>query len=173
MRFTLCSAVALLAVAGLSGCNRVPCEDRGDTAIQMALPHLTPDVVGKLVAEASLCITNALADSPVPPSYVPTTDEAPVAYSLRAEPPSQFSMGMGATVAVRTVGISAPYMAVRLPVHAGAGLCLWGLYVCVKPGGGFARDNPTWVAAEGSTKPAPVVRLNDEVILYAELRSNP
>ncbi|HVM60334.1 MAG TPA: hypothetical protein VMV72_05640 [Verrucomicrobiae bacterium] len=168
MRFALCSA-ALLA-AGLLGCSHERCEDQGPAAIQLALPHLTPDVLNNLVREASVCITNALADSPVPPFYVPTSDEAPVAYHLRAEPPSQFSVGMGATVAVRTTGTSAPYMAVRLPVHAGPSLCLWGVYVCVKPGGGFANENPGWVAVQAGTTPAPVVKINDEVVVYAELR---
>jgi hypothetical protein len=53
----------------------------------------------------------------------------------------------------------------------GAGLCLWEVYVCVKPGGGFAKENPGWVVAEGSTKPAPVVTVSDEVWVYAQERN--
>jgi hypothetical protein len=126
-------------------------------------------VVSNLVQEASLCIADALAEPVVQPFYMPTSDKAPVAYGLRVEPPSQFSMGMGSTVIVRTRGTSAPYMAVRVPLHVGPALCLWGVYVCVKPGGGFANDNPGWVVAEGSTNAAPVVELGDEVRLYAQL----
>jgi hypothetical protein len=126
-------------------------------------------VVSNLVREASLCIADALAEPVVQPFYMPTSDKAPVAYGLRVEPPSQFSMGMGSTVIVRTRGTSAPYMAVRVPLHVGPALCLWGVYVCVKPGGGFATDNPGWVVAEGSTNAAPVVELGDEVRLYAQL----
>jgi hypothetical protein len=162
-------AAALLAVA-LFGCNREGCEDKGEAAIQAALPHLSQDVVSNLVREASQCISNALAESVVQRFYTPTVSEAPVAYGLRVEPASDFSVGMGATVVVRTSGTSAPYMAVRIPVHMGPGLCLWEVYVCVKPGGGFAKDNPSWVAAEGSSKAAPVVRLSDEVVVYAQQR---
>jgi len=161
---------AVLAAAVLLGCNRQGCEDRGEAAIQAALPHLSQDVVGNLVREASQCISNALGESVVPKFYMPTSAEAPVAYSLRVEPASDFSFGMGAAAAVRTVGTSAPYMAVRVPVHMGAGLCLWEVYVCVKPGGGFANDNPSWVAAEGSTGAAPVTKLSDEVWVYAQQR---
>ena len=171
MRWALCGAAALFAVVTFLGCNREPCEDKGAAAIQSALPHLSQGVVSNLVGEAGQCISAALADSPVPPFYVPTSELAPVAYGLRIEPPSNFSFGMGATVVVRTRGTSAPYMAVRVPVHMGAGLCLWEVYVCVKPGGGFAKENPSWVVAEGSTKPAPVVTVSDEVMVYAQERN--
>jgi len=165
-------AAALLMAAVLFGCNNRGCEDRGDAAIQATLPHLSQDVVSNLVREASQCISNALGESVVPKSYMPTSAEAPVAYGLRVEPASDFSFGMGAAVVVRTVGTSAPYMAVRVPVHMGAGLCLWEVYVCVKPGGGFAKDNPSWVAAEGSTRPAPEVKLSDEMVVYAQQRGD-
>jgi hypothetical protein len=159
-----------LVAAAFLGCDREPCADKGQAAIQMVVPHLSADVVSNLVREASLCIVDALADANVPPFYTPTSDKAPVAYNLRVEPPSQFSMGMGSTVVVRTRGTSAPYMAVRVPLHVGPSLCLWGVYVCVKPGGGFAKDNPGWIVAEGSTNAAPVVKLGDEVQLYSQLR---
>ncbi len=171
MRYALCGAAVMLAAVVFIGCNRERCEDKGQAAIQAALPHLSESVVSNLVDEAAHCIGDALAESPVPQFYVPTSEAAPVAYGLRVEPASQFSVGMGATVVVRTRGTSAPYMAVRVPVHMGAGLCLWEVYVCVKPGGGFAKDNPAWVVAEGSTKAAPVVRLSDEVALYAQERN--
>jgi hypothetical protein len=170
MRHALCGAAALLVVAAFLGCDREQCADKGPAALQATVPHLTPDVVSNLVREASLCIADAVADANAPAFYTPTTDKAPVAYSLRVEPPSQFSVGMGATVVVRTRGSSAPYMAVRVPLHVGPALCLWGVYVCVKPGGGFANDNPGWVVAEGSTNAAPVVKLGDEVQLYAQQR---
>ena len=93
-----------------------------------------------------------------------------MAHGLTVVPAADFSIGMGATIVVRTRGTSAPYMAVRVPVQFGSGLCLWGVYVCVKPGGGFAKDNPGWVAAEGGTNAAPVVKLTDEVLLYAQQR---
>jgi hypothetical protein len=170
MRFPRCAAVTLFVAATFLGCSRDDCADRGPAAIQRAVPHLNPDVVSNLVGEAAVCIADALAQPVIQPFYMPTSDKAPVAYSLRVEPPSDFSFGMGASVMVRTRGTSAPYMAVRIPVHMGAGLCLWEVYVCVKPGGGFATDNPGWVAAEGSTNAAPVVALGDEVRLYAQLR---
>jgi len=169
MRVARCGAAALLVAVALLGCDREPCADRGAAALQAVVPHLSPDVVSNLVQEASLCIADALAEPVVQPFYMPTSDKAPVAYGLRVEPPSQFSMGMGSTVIVRTRGTSAPYMAVRVPLHVGPALCLWGVYVCVKPGGGFANDNPGWVVAEGSTNAAPVVELGDEVRLYAQL----
>ncbi len=168
-----CSAATLLVAAAFLGCDREPCADKGPVAIQTVVSHLSPDVVSNFVREASLCITDALADSNAPPFYTPTVEEAPVAYGLRVEPPSQFSVGMGSTVVVRTRGTSAPYMAVRVPLHVGPALCLWGVYICVKPGGGFAKDNPGWVVAEGSTNAAPVVALGDEIRLYAQLRSLP
>ena len=170
MRWARCGAAALLVAVAFLGCDRDQCADRGNAALQAVVPHLGPDVVSNLVREASLCIADALAEPVVQPFYMPTSDKAPVAYGLRAEPPSQFSIGMGSTVVVRTRGTSAPYMAVRVPLHVGSGLCLWGVYVCVKPGGGFANDNPGWVVAEGSTNAAPVVTLGDEVRLYAQLR---
>jgi len=163
------AALLLVAVVSL-GCSHQGCEDRGEAAIQAALPHLSQDVVSNLVREASQCISNAFGESVVPKFYMPTSAEAPVAYGLRVEPASDFSFGMGATVVVRTVGTSAPYMAVRVPVRMGPGLCLWEVYVCVKPGGGFAKDNPSWVAAEGGTKAAPVAKLSDEVWVYAQQR---
>ncbi len=171
MKLALYRAAVVVVAAALVACDREPCEEKGDAAIQAALPQLRQGVVSNLVGEAAHCIAAALADSPVPPFYVPTSELAPVAYGLRIEPPSQFSVGMGATVVVRTRGTSAPYMAVRLPVHMGAGLCLWEVYVCVKPGGGFAKENPGWVVAEGSTKPAPVVTVSDEVWVYAQERN--
>jgi hypothetical protein len=171
MRSARCGAVALLVAAAFLGCSRDECADRGQAAIQTVVPHLSPNVVSNLVGEASVCIADALADSVVQQFYMPTSDKAPVAYGLRAEPVSQFSFGMGSTVIVRTRGTSAPYMAVRVPIHMGAGLCLWEVYVCVKPGGGFANENPGWVAAEGGTNAAPVVTLGDEVRLYARQRS--
>ncbi len=172
MRGALCGAAALLLALAFLGCNHDHCEDQGPAALQATVPHLSPDVVSNLVREASLCIADALAEPVVQQFYTPTTDKASVAYSLRVEPPSQFSVGMGSTVVVRTRGTSAPYMAVRVPLHVGPALCLWGVYVCVKPGGGFAQDNPGWVVAEGSTNAAPVVTLGDEVRLYAQLRQS-
>jgi hypothetical protein len=169
-RYALCRAAALFAAFLFLGCNHERCDDKGPAAIQATLPHLTPDVVSNLVREATLCIADAMADANNPPFYTPTSDKAPVAYGLRVEPPSQFSFGMGSTVTVRTKGPSAPYMAVRIPLHVGPALCLWGVYVCVKPGGNFATDNPTWVIAEGTTDAAPVLNLNDEVRLYAQQR---
>ncbi len=171
MYWARCGAAALLVAAAFLGCDREPCADKGQAAIQAVVPHLSPDVVSNLVREASLCITDALADANTPPFYTPTVEEAPVAYGLRVEPPSQFSVGMGSTVVVRTRGSSAPYMAVRVPLHVGPALCLWGVYICVKPGGGFANDNPGWVVAEGNTNAAPVVKLSDEMLLYAQQRS--
>ncbi|MGD1018699.1 MAG: hypothetical protein ABSA12_05205 [Verrucomicrobiia bacterium] len=171
-RSALCGAAALLVATAFLGCgDRDPCADRGPAALQATLPHLTDDVVSNLVREATLCIADAVADANAPPFYTPTSDKAPVAYGLRVEPPSQFSFGMGSTVTVRTHGPSAPYMAVRVPLHVGSGLCLWSVYVCVKPGGGFAKDNPSWVVAEGSTNPAPVAKRTDEVLLYAQQRA--
>jgi hypothetical protein len=171
MRSACYGAVALVAVAAFLGCERDECADRAQAAIQKAVPHLSPDVVSNLVGEASICIADALAQPVVEPFYMPTTDKAPVAYGLRLEPVSDFSFGMGSTVTVRTRGTSAPYMAVRIPIHMGAGLCLWEVYVCVKPGGGFTNENPGWVALEGGTNAAPVVTLGDEVRVYAQQRS--
>ena len=169
MRWALCGAAALLVASALLGCDRVRCEDRGEAAIQVVLPHLSQEVVSNLVGEASLSIADSLTD-PAVQFYTPTVEKAPVAQSLTVVPPSDFSIGMGATIIVRTRGTSAPYMAVRVPVQFGSGLCLWGVYVCVKPGGGFAKDNPDWVTAEGGTNAAPVVKLTDEVLLYAQQR---
>lgn len=171
MYWACCGAAVLLVAVAFLGCDREQCADKGQAAIQAVVPHLSPDVVSNLVREASLCITDALAEPIVQQFYTPTLEEAPVAYGLKVEPPSQFSMGMGSTVVVRTRGTSAPYMAVRVPLHVGPALCLWGVYVCVKPGGGFAKDNPGWIVAEGSTNAAPVVKLGDEVQLYSQLRS--
>jgi hypothetical protein len=173
-RYGVCGTVALLLAVAFLGCNHSePCADNGEAAIQATVPHLTPAVVSNLVREASQCIADALADANAPAFYRPMTSEAPVAYSLRVEPTSQFSVGMGSTVTVRTKGTSAPYMAVRVPLHVGPALCLWEVYVCVKPGGDFANDNPDWVVAEGNTNAAPVVALGDEVRLYAQLRGQP
>ena len=170
MRWALGGAAALLLAAAWLGCDRVRCEDRGEAAIQAVLPHLGQDVVSNLVGEASLCIADALAEPVVPQFYTPTVEKAPVAHGLTVVPASNFSIGMGATIVVRTRGTSAPYMAARVPVQFGSGLCLWGVYVCVKPGGGFAKDNPGWVVAEGGTNAAPVVKLTDEVLVYAQQR---
>jgi hypothetical protein len=172
MRYALYSTAALLVAVTFLGCSHEQCDDQGPAAIQAVVPHLTTDIVGNLVREATLCIADAMADANAPPFYTPTTDKAPVAYSLRVEPASDFSFGMGSTVSVRTKGTSAPYMAVRVPLHVGPSTCLWGVYVCVKPGGGFANANPGWVIAEGSTNAAPVVSLGDEVRLYAQLRQS-
>jgi hypothetical protein len=163
----------LLVVVAFLGCDHSDqCAGNGQAALQAVVPHLSPDVVSNLVREASVSIADALAEPVVQQFYRPTQDEAPVAYGLRVEPPSQFSVGMGSTVVVRTHGSSAPYMAVRIPLHVGPALCLWGVYVCVKPGGGFTTDDPGWVIAEGSTNAAPVLKLNDEVQLYAQQRSS-
>jgi hypothetical protein len=171
MRCDRCNLAVLFVAAVLLGCNRDRCEDRGETAIQALLPHLTQEVVSNLVREASLCIADSSAQPVVEPFYNPSSQEAPVAYGLKVESPAEFRISTGPLVAVRNRGTSAPYMAVRVAVHFGSGLCLWNVYVCVKPGGGFAKDNPSWVVAEGSTNAAPVVKLSDEVLLYAEQRA--
>lgn len=169
MRYALCSAVSLIVAAAFLGCGR--CEDRGQEVLQAVLPHLNRDVVSNLVREASVCITNSSVQPVDEAFYTPTSEEAPVAYGLKVESPTEFRISAGPLVVVRRRGTSAPYMAIRVPVHTGSGLCLWGVYVCVKPGGGFAKENPNWVIADGSTNAAPVVKLSDEVQLYAEQRS--
>jgi hypothetical protein len=171
MRFALGSLAALFVVAAFLGCDRERCEDRGQEAIQAVLPHLNQDVVSNLVREASVCITNSSVQPVAEPFYTPTSEEAPVAYGLKVESTTEFRVSTGPLVVVRNRGTSAPYMAVRVPVHFGSGLCLWGVYVCVKPGGGFAKDNPSWVSSERGTNAAPVVKLSDEVLLYAQQRS--
>jgi len=171
MRSACDSLAALFMAAALLGCNHDKCDNKGDAAIQALLPHLTQDVVSNLVREASLCIADSSAQPVTVPFYMPTTDKAPVAYSLKVESPTEFRISTGPLVAVRNRGTSAPYMAVRVPVHFGTGLCLWSVYVCVKPGGGFAKNNPSWVVAEGKTNAAPAVKLSDEVLLYAEQRT--
>jgi hypothetical protein len=169
-KYALGSLAALFIATIFAGCNYDRCEDKGPAAIQALLPHLTPDMVSNLVREASLCIADSAAQPVVVPSYTPTTDKAPVAYGLKVESPTEFRISMGPFIAVRNHGTSSPYMAIGVPVHLGSGLCLWSVYVCVKPGGGFAKDNPTWVIAEGKTNAAPVVKLSNEIVVYAEQR---
>ncbi len=114
MRWALCGAAALLVASAFPGCNQVRCDDKGEAAMQAVLPHLGQDVLSNLVGEASLCIADSLSDPVVPQFYTPTIEKAPVAHSLTVVPASEFSMGMGATIVVRTRGTSAPYMAVRV-----------------------------------------------------------
>jgi hypothetical protein len=168
MRCGLSNLAALVVVASFLGCSR--CEDRGEAAMQAALPQLTQGVVSNLVNEASVCIANSSAQS-VGPYYMPPLAEAPIAHGLKAKSGSEVTFGMGPDVVVHTRGASAPYMSIRVPVHTGAGICMWGVTICVKPGGGFAQSNANWILEGRGTNATPVVKLSDEVLVYAELRT--
>jgi len=139
--------------------------------MQAVLPQLNRVVVSNLVREVSLCISNAAAQPVVEHYYMPSSAEAPVAYGLRPVSSSEVEYDLGGNVVVHTRGASAPYMSVRVPVHAGAGLCLWGVYICIKPGGGFAKDNNHWILEDRGATATPVVKLSDEVLVYAERRN--
>ena len=140
--------------------------------MQAMLPQLNQVVVSNLVREASLCISNSSAQPVAEPYYMPSSTEAPVAHGLKPVSSSEVKYGLGPTVVVHTRGASAPHMSVRVPVQTGAGLCLWGVYICIKPGGGFAKDsNNNWILEDRGANATPVVQLSDEVLVYAEQRN--
>lgn len=140
--------------------------------MQAMLPQLNQVVVSNLVREASLCISNSSAQPVAEPYYMPSSTEAPVAHGLKPVSSSEVKYGLGPTVVVHTRGASAPHMSVRVPVQTGAGLCLWGVYICIKPGGGFAKDsNNNWILEDRGANATPVVQLSDEVLVYAERRN--
>jgi len=140
--------------------------------MQAMLPQLNQDVLSKLVREASSCISHA-ADQPADEHfYMPKTAEAPVARGLQPVSGSGVKYSLGPDVVVHRRGASAPYMSVRVPVRTGSGLCLWGVYVCIKPGGGFAKDsNNNWILEDRSADATPVVQLSNEVLVYADRRN--
>jgi hypothetical protein len=138
--------------------------------MQAVLPQLTQVVVSNLVREASVCIASSSTQPVDDPYYMPSLKEAPVAHGLKPESASEVKFSMGPTVVVHTRGASAPYMTIRVPVHTGSGVCLWGVNICVKPGGGFAKDNTNWILGERGANATPVVKLSDEVLVYAEMR---
>ena len=138
--------------------------------MQAVLPQLNQVVIGNLVREASLCISNSSAQ-PDAAYYMPSLEEAPVAHGLKPVSSAEVKYGLGPTVAVHNRGASAPYMSVRVPVQTGAGLCLWGVHICIKPGGGFAKDNNNWILEERGTDATPVVRFSDEILVFAERRN--
>jgi len=120
------SGLAALFVAGaFLGCGD-RCEDRGQAAMQAVLPQLNQAVVSNLVREASACIANSSADIGGGPFYMPSVKEAPIAHGLKPESGSEVKFSMGPSVVVHTRRPSAPYMAIRVPVHTGSGVCLWG-----------------------------------------------
>jgi hypothetical protein len=170
MRCAFSSAAGLFVAACTFGCGP-RCDDRGQGAIQAVLPQLNQVVVSNLIHEASQCIASALAQSPIQPFYNPAWADVPVAHGLKVGSSSEFSISTGPTISVRTRGSSAPYMAVGVPVHFAPGLCLWTVYVCIKPGGGFAKDSTNWNLAERGANATPVVEVSDEVLLYAEQQS--
>jgi hypothetical protein len=135
------------------------------------LPQLTQDVVSNLVREASVCIANSSAQTGSGPYYSPPWADIPVARGLKPTAGTEATYSMGPDVVVHTRGASAPYMSIRVPVHPGAGVCLWGVTVCLKPGGGFAKDNANWILEGRGTNATPVVKLSDEVLVYAEMRT--
>jgi len=170
LRCGLSGLASIFVATFFLGCQR--CEDRGQIAMQAVLPQLNQAVVGSLVREASLCISNASAQPVVEHYYMPSSTEAPVAHGLKPVLSSEAVYGPGPTVVVHTQGASAPYMSVRVPVHTGAGLCLWSVSICIKPGGGFAKDdNHNWILEDRGTNATPVVKLSDEVLVYAEMRN--
>jgi len=171
MRCALGGIVALFVVVSLLGCGD-RCEDRGQAALQAMLPQLTRAVVSNLVQEASVSIAEASAQPGSEPYYMPASQETPVARGLKPEASSEVTYSMGNSVVVHNRGPSAPFVSVRVPVHPGSGPCSWGVYMCIKPGGGFARDDTNnWVVEGRGTNATPVVKLSDEVLVYAERRS--
>ena len=166
----LLSSVLLLSATLLS-CTQTSCDDKGPAAIQTLLPHLTPNVLTNLLHEASVCIADSAAQPVLDTFYNPSSEEAPVARALKVESPTEFRMSTGPLVNVHNRGPSAPYLSIRVPVHFGSGYCLWSVYVCLKPGGSFAQNNPTWTTTEHGTTPAPVVKLSNEILLYAQQRA--
>jgi hypothetical protein len=165
----LVGLAAMFVAVALLGCQR--CEDRGPIAMQAMLPQLDQAVLGKLVREASQCISNAAIQSEGQPYYMPSTAEAPVARGLKPVASAVVKYNLGPDVVVHNRGPGAPYMSVRVPVQTGAGLCLWGVYVCIKPGGGFAMDGNDWILEGRDASATPVVKLSDEVLVYADRRN--
>jgi len=170
MKCGLSSLAALTVAASFFGCSN-RCEDRGEAAIQAVLPQLNQEVVSNLLGEAALCIANSSAQPVVEPYYMPSLAEAPVAHGLKPVAPSEVKYSLGPAIVVHTRGAGAPYMSVRVPVQTGSGLCLWGVYVCISPGEGFARDNGNWILEGRGTNATPVVKLSEEVLVYADRRS--
>jgi hypothetical protein len=166
MRNSVWRVAVLVVAAAILGCGP-KCEDRGTAAIQRVLPFLSETVVSNLVHEASTSIADAAALFPGQPFFSPAWADVPVAHGLRVDT----GYGTGPTIVVRTHGASTPYLAVGVPVHFSPGLCLWTVYVCIKPGGGFARAGTGWDLAERNTNATPVVEFNNEVLLYAEQQS--
>ena len=139
--------------------------------MQAMLPQLTQTVASNLVREASVCIANSSSQS-VGPYYSPPWADTPVARGLKPEAGAEATFSMGPDVVVHTRGASAPYMSVRVPVHPGAGVCMWGVKICIKPGGGFEKDGANWILEGHGTNTTPIVRVNDEVLVYAEMRTD-
>jgi len=140
--------------------------------MQAMLPQLNQDILSKLVHEASSCISNAAAQPADEPYYMPPTTEVPVARGLQPVSGSGVKYSFGPDVVVHRRGASAPYVSVRVPVQTGSGLCLWGVYVCIKPGGGFAKDNSNnWILEGRSAEATPVVQLSNEALVYADRRN--
>jgi hypothetical protein len=170
MRHPPTGLAALFVAASFFGCSN-RCEDRGQDAVQAMLPQLNQAVVSNLVREASVCIANSSAQPVVGPYYMPSLAEAPIAHGLKPESGSEVKFSMGPNVVVHTRGASAPYMSIRVPVYTGSGVCMWGVYVCIKPGVGFAKDNTNSILDEQGTNATPVVKLSEEVLVYAERRN--
>jgi hypothetical protein len=169
MRCSLGGLAAMFVAASFLGCQR--CEDRGQIAMQAMLPQLNQVVLGKLVREASLCISNAVAQSDGAHYYMPPPAEVPVAHGLKPVSSSEVKYSFGPDVVVHNRGPSAPYVSVRVPVQTGGELCLWGVYICIKPGGGFAKDGNNWILEDRDATATPVVKLSDEVLVYADRRN--
>ena len=161
--------MTICVVASFLGCQR--CEDRGQTALQAVLPQLNQVVISNLVHEASVGVSNAAAQPADESYYMPSSAEAPMAHGLRPASSSEAEYGAGAAVVVHRRGAGAPYMSVRIPVRTGGGLCLWDVCICIKPGGGFAKDSKGWVIEDRSATATPIVQLSDEVLVYADRRS--
>jgi len=166
MKYGLNSLAAMVVAAAFVGCSR--CEDRGEAAMHAMLLQLTQGVVSNLVHEASVCIANSLSQS-VGPYYSPPWADTPVARSLKPEAGSEATFSMGPDIVVHTRGASAPYMSVRVPVHPGAGVCIWEVIICVKSGGGFAKGSAGWTLEGRGTNTTPIVEVSDEVLVYAEI----
>jgi hypothetical protein len=140
--------------------------------MQAMVPQLSPTLISNLVREASLCISNAAIQSDGGHYYMPPPAEVPVAHDLKPVGSSVVKYSFGPDVVVHNRGPGTPYMSVRVPVQTGAGLCLWGVYICIKPGGGFAKDgNNNWVLEDRDATATPIVKVSDEVLVYADRRN--
>jgi len=156
----------MLFVSAVLMAHRDPMDDKGKQHPgAMASPE--PEVLA--ISFARPRVHRRLIRAPVTYHYYAYERQGPWLLPLEGVIPTEFRSHR-TPVAVRNVGPARPTWPFALPVHSALD-CVMERVRMVKTGGGFAKDNSQLGCRGGKTQAALIVKLGDEVLLYAESES--